>query len=336
MKKILCFLILCLFSFNIAVAEEIEILPTMQSKSYVQDRVWVGTFQLVWNDFIDKILHNPVKFPEGTPQSAIELNKQAFDINQITNKSYYKYIGKINKNTKNKIAKAIKRKFKENSSLLDKVDWTVGRERYVVYAMLKKDFEFTNPFDKLGISMFRDKEAEFFGINEDSAEEISDGVKVLFYNNESDFAVVLSTNTNDEVYLYKTATTKPFNYVYSDILKKSKQYQGPKKFKPQDELKIPNLQFFEEISFDELTNKRIKGSNMVIDQAMETIKFKMDNTGVRLTSEAVLTAVTTSLEPMDEPRNFYFDDTFVVFIKEVKKSKPYMALRVHNIEKFQN
>ena len=61
----------------------------------------------------------------------------------------------------------------------------------------------------------------------------------------------------------------------------------------------------------------------------------MDNTGVKLKSEAAMTAMMTALLPQNEPRYFYFDDTFVLFLKEKGKNKPYMALRVHDINNFQ-
>ena len=38
------------------------LVPTMQSKTKQQNRAWVGTFQLVWNDFQDNIVKGPVKF----------------------------------------------------------------------------------------------------------------------------------------------------------------------------------------------------------------------------------------------------------------------------------
>ena len=80
------------------------------------------------------------------------------------------------------------------------------------------------------------------------------------------------------------------------------------------------------------------GTNLVINQAMESIKFDMNNKGIKLKSEAGLTAEVTSLLPPEElvPRLFYFDDTFVIFIKEKNKNKPYFALRVNDITKFQN
>ena len=110
------------------------------------------------------------------------------------------------------------------------------------------------------------------------------------------------------------------NILYEDMLKKEFLYKGDRKFNNVDELKVPNIKFFEEKSFDELTNKRIMGTNLVINQAMETIKFNMNNKGVKLKSESGLTAEVTSLLPSEElvPRLFFFDDTFVIFLKEKK------------------
>ena len=42
-----------------------------------------------------------------------------------------------------------------------------------------------------------------------------------------------------------------------------------------------------------------------------------------------------SLQPEIEPRNFYFDDTFVIFLKEKNKKSPYFALRVNDISNYQ-
>lgn len=337
MKKLLGLLIISAFILSIQTSfAAIEVLPTMQSRSNAQDRVWVASFQLVWNDFINKIVFNPIRFRTGTPISVYELNKQAFDEDDLSENSYYKTCGKVTKNTKKQIAKAIKKKFKETSDLLDKLDLTPRNDMLFVYAMLKKDFEFINEFDKLEKSFFgEDQVAEYFGIDGTSRKALDNGVKVLFYNTSEDFAVLLATNGNDEVYLYRNSANKPFNVLYEDMLKKEFLYKGDRKFNNVDELKVPNIKFFEEKSFEELTNKRIMGTNFVINQAMETIKFNMNNKGVKLKSEAALTVMTMSLQPEVEPRNFYFDDTFVIFLKEKKKNVPYFALRVNDISNYQ-
>ena len=339
MKKLMSLIaFFVLFTILGSFASDIEIQPTMSSKSNAQDRVWVGSFQLVWNDFMDKIVHNPVKFREGTPVSVHELNKQEFTVNDVSEKSYYKYTGKVKKNTKRVISRAIRKKFGESSDLLDKLELTTRNDMFIIYAMLNKNFEFASELEKLGNFAFKDDDiAMYFGIPKYADPSLARAVEIQFYNDPSDYAVMLKTKGNDEVYLYKNSSNKPFNAIYADMEKKQKAFNGNTQFRMIDELRIPNIKFFEERTFDELANRRIMGTNLVIDKAMETIKFNMNNKGVKLKSEAALTAVTTSLLPPEElvPRFFYYDDTFVIFLKEKGKSKPYFALRVNDITKFQ-
>ena len=83
----------------------------------------------------------------------------------MSEKSYYKTICKVTKNTKKQINKALKKKFKETSDLIDKLDLSPRNDKFIVYSMLKKDFEFIKAFDKLGTSSFGDAvPAEYFGI----------------------------------------------------------------------------------------------------------------------------------------------------------------------------
>ena len=339
MKKFLSLLVtLLILSNTLSYASEIEIQPTMYSRSNAQDRVWVGTFQLVWNEFMDKIIFNPIRFREGTPTIVHELNRQSFTENDLSEKSYYTYVGKVTKNTKRNISKAIKKKFKETSDLLDKFTFEPRNDKYFIYAMLKKDFEFINEFNKLGKSIFgEDDTAEYFGIDKKSDNNLCKGVKVLFYNSHKDFAVTLKTKDNEEVYLYKNNANKSFNYLYADMLKKEKAFKGETDFRDIDELKIPNIKFYVEKTFEELSGKRIMGTNLVIDKAMETVKFNMNNKGAELKSEAAMSIMTCSLPDPNKvvPRMFFFDDTFVIFLKEKKAKKPYFALRINDITKFQ-
>ena len=104
MKKILS---LVLSSFIMGVAQvqasDIEVLPTMMSRTNAQDRVWVGSFQLVWNDFMDRVVFNPIRFREGTPESVRDLNRQSFTSSDLSEKSYYKITAKVTKNLKKQI-----------------------------------------------------------------------------------------------------------------------------------------------------------------------------------------------------------------------------------------
>jgi hypothetical protein len=62
--------------------------------------------------------------------------------------------------------------------------------------MLKKVFKFAKAFDIYDPGMFDDKydNIKYFGIKSSSPDELRSQVKVLYYNSEDDFAVILTTN----------------------------------------------------------------------------------------------------------------------------------------------
>ena len=95
MKKILvslAILVAMIGGISTAQAQEvnsIEVLPTMNTQSTAQNRIWVGTFQLVWNELTDKIVKAPVKFLDFDSQMANNLNQKQFKKSNLNEKSYY-------------------------------------------------------------------------------------------------------------------------------------------------------------------------------------------------------------------------------------------------------
>lgn len=315
--------------------QSLEVLPLLSSKPVEQNRLWVGTFQLAWNDLMDGIIKGPVKFAGGTPNVVKQLNRQLFRAEHLNEKSYYKVYGETSPQLKETITAAIKEKFNETSDILEVIDWTQGDGKYLIYAMLKKDFKFITAFDKLKPAKFAHSrgKVDYFGINKKSDKILDDTVGVMFYNSPKDFALEIYTQGNDVLYLYRTDDNKAFDKLYSDMFMKKVQYDGASDFEADDEFKVPNISLYAEKSFDELCNQEIKGTDFMISQALETVDFKMDNEGVKLKSEAAI-ATKMSMMPMEEtlkPRKFYFDDTFIVFLQEANRNKPYFALRIYDI-----
>ncbi len=301
-----------------------------QTENYegVKNSVWCLTFQLVWNDLMDKFTNGkPVELVGGNPQIADELNKRLYTAEVLSPDSYYKTQGEISKKLKKDIEKAIYKQFKETSDVLDMVDWTV-KDGYLFYAMLKKDFNFQHPFEILDAQAFAGsaEKVQFFGIDENSSKKLRDNVEVLYYNND-EYAVKLLTNQNEEVILLKSDKDGDFTELYNYVAKISK----PSKMERKDRLKVPNINIDKTLSYDDLTNKRIEGTRIKITKALQTIKFKMDNKGGTLKSEAVIGVMKMSLEP-EVARHFDFDTPFVMFLKEVGKDKPYFAARIDNTE----
>ena len=72
---------------------------------------------------------------------------------------------------------------------------------------------------------------------------------------------------------------------------------------------------------------------------MQTIELKIDEKGGKIKSEAVLDVMFASaLLPEEEPiqpRYFYLDDEFVIFLVEDGKNNPYFAAKIDDITLFQ-
>ena len=100
------------------------------------------------------------------------------------------------------------------------------------------------------------------------------------------------------------------------------------KFTKNDNLKVPEINVDKMISYSELAGKKVIGTDFVISQALQTIKFKLDRKGGSLKSEAVISIMTTSLMSPVKERNFFFDKPFVLFLQEQGKDKPYFAMKV--------
>ena len=313
----------------------IEVLPTMNTKSSTPNRIWVGTFQLVWNDAIDSLVKKPIEFVDGFNQTAADLNKREINKEDISESSYYIKSGIISPELKAVIESGIKEKFDETSDILDMIDFTYDPTKYLFYAMLKKDFKFLVPFDKLDDEQFGANPTlvKYFGVDADSNSKLYKNVSVLFYNKHNDYAVSIHTKGNDEVILYRTNDDKKFNEYYADLKEKTQDFDGSQFFGSYDRLMVPDISLYQMVNFPELEGKDVVDSNLRIDRTIETVDFKMDNEGVTLKSEAAMVMRATAMPgPPPMIRKFYFNDKFVLFLLEKGKTIPYFAMRVSDVE----
>ena len=342
MKKIFLTFILTAFILTggIALAKNKntapEMLPAFSSEFKQQDRLWVATFQLAWNEFMNNIVKSYIMFNGGTPQNVKILNRQEFKKNMLSQDSYYVAYGRTNNALKKQIEDAIWNKFKEKSELLNNVNWNDPTNAYLIYSMLLKDFKFTTRFDILGVEKFaRSKQkVQYFGIDKNSPQNLYNGVDVLFYNNRFDYAVSLKSD-KDEVILYRTNLNFNFEDLYNDLNIKSQKYKGNKKFAAGDKLKVPFMSLKAKTGYPELCSKEILHTDkLYISQALQTADFNMNNTGVKLKSEAIMDIKVMSMPiaVKQKGRNFFFNNTFIIFMKEKNQSKPYFAMRVRDID----
>ncbi len=309
---------------------ESEKLLNTTDYSRTNDKVWCVTFQLVWNDFMDKFMDSkPVIFEGGNSLFVDELNKRLYDRNILSNDSYYITQGEISLKLKKQIEKDIYRKFKEKSDILNLIDWN-AENSYLFYALLKKDFEFLTPFKILANTPFNNSSAnvKYFGIDKNEDTLLRKQIDVLFYESPDEYAVKLQTKENEDVILYRTNKNDTFLSLYEYVVSNS----NIEKMGSNDTIKIPEISINELINYNELCNKRIKGTNKKITAAMQTIKFNMNNKGGSLKSEAALGMMRMSMPSYKEHiRNYNFDKKFILFLKEKEKNKPYFAVKIDDI-----
>lgn len=315
----------------------VEVVPTLSDK-IGNDTSWCPTFQIIWNDFKNEIVGEDIKFDQQL-DILDNLNKGEFTTNDISDGYYYKVYGRKNLELKNKIEGAIKEKFNQESDILDKFDWSPDKldsgedviDRYFLYSMLYREFEFNKKFDTFNDKFKEIENVKYFGIIKDN-NEIRDQIKVYYYNDENDFAIKLITKNNDEVIVIKNPKGETFEEIYNNI--KGKETTD---FNSDDNFMMPKIDFNVLREYSELENKEIITfyGTYTIDKAIQSIKFSLDEKGGKVKSEAGMDVKFEATASDKKIRNFYVDDTFALLLKESNKKKPYFALRVDDISKFQ-
>lgn len=333
---------------DIPLTKGITIVPTMDDK-ITTDSSWCSTFQLVWNDMKNEIVKTDVVF---NPQLEMveNLNKESFTEDMLSDEYYFKIYGFKNLELKEKIQKGIKEKFNQTSDILDDFDWNNDAlddptssdiRRYFFYTMLYREFEYKSKFSVLDNAKFGEYEdIKYFGVNKNSKEAVRKQIEVLFYNSENDFAVKIKTKDNDEVIFYKNPEGETFKEIYDSMMKKTNEYEESRDFSEKDFFMAPILSFNVKREYKELENKKFNtadGNIAMIEKAIQSIKFSLDETGGKVKSEAGVDSwKTTSMAEEEKTRYFNVNDTFALFLKEETKDVPYLALRVDDITKYQN
>ena len=331
--------------------EDLLVVPTMLDE-IKNDSVYCPTFQIVWNELSDYFCDGKkVEMLNGTNSLIENLNERTFEKTDLSDDYYYVKVGKSVLSVKKEIEDGIKDKFNETSDILDMVAWgddsgedfnIDAYEKYVFYSMLKREFSFNEPFDVINENgIFKDfTNVKYFGINSDSDSKLRDQVDVLFYEDYNNHSVLLNTKQGDEVILLRVSDNsfKNFDEVYKYLEIKTNEFEGEREFVKDDDLTVPNIKFDVLKKYNELIGKTFNSNEGVtreISDALQTIRFEIDNEGGKIKSEAIIAVKMSAIILPREKRNFSYDDTFYLMLRENGKNKPYFMVRVDNIELFQ-
>lgn len=330
---------------NNLITNGVNVIPTLLDETS-GDTVWCATFQLVWNDMQNDVVKQDIIF---NPQIDVvkNLNKQEFTDDMISDEYYFKAYGLKNLKLKKAIEEGIKDKFNQKSDILNDFDWdnesldgnNPNYKRYFFYSMLYREFEYKYKFNKLDPASFGKYEnVKYFGISKNTNDKVRNQVTILFYNNSDDFALSISTKNGDEIIFNKNPKGNTFKEIYNNIENERKNFKGDRKLSEEDKFKAPYITFNVKKEFKELEDKSFlasDGERCIIEKAIQSIKFKMDEKGGKVKSEAGIEMLKITSGEAQNYRNLEVNDTFALFLKEEKRNIPYFATKVENITKYQ-
>ena len=318
---------------NITNNDKIEIVTSIEDE-ISSNSAWCGTFNLIWNDLKNDLAKQDIKFVQNST-IVDNLNKGTFNVNELSEESYYKTYGRPTFELKAEIEKAIKEKFDETSDILDDFEWSEdGGNGYFLYSMLKKKFEYPKEFNKLENGTFEQYDnIRYFGIDAKTENEVREQIEVLYYNSEDNFALKINTKSNDEIIVSVGNEENNFLDIYDSIMKEKEEYSDAKFLRNNDTFKMPYMSFDLKEEITEVENKPFSFSNgeeYIIDKALQTIQFELDEKGGKIKSEAGMSMKVTSVMPQ-KSRNFNVDETFTIFLIEKEKNLPYFAAKIADI-----
>ena len=277
------------------------------------NNLWVGTLDLAWKELENQLGKERIDLEDGNLPIVDDLNCSTF-----------------------------------TKDMLDSNDYNITVERtitngYKIDTSLNKELHFLEVFDNFSNDYtwtFGDSEEfiKYFGINNASSEEINKNIEVLFFNRNDDnsamsddFAIKLKTQEGDEIILYRTNENKNFDEYYKDIQEKTKAYTENREFAEDDELRIPYVRVNGMIAHNELYSKYIKDTNgLYFTDVIQNVNFYLNEKGCNLSSQ--VTMVTEYLGISSDARYCYFNDQFIIFMKEANSNNPYFALKVDNTD----
>ena len=296
--------------------------------------LWCATAQIAWNELCD-LIGGPVHL-KNEPKMVPVLNKRIVTREDLDPASYIAMAGFTEEGILEKIQKAIEEKFEgQGSPELLPAPGSLGPGLWVAYSYLFKDLSFEWAFERLKRPLtFQKHKVECFGIEQYLAiqkNEVKAATQLFIYDYRcpDDFIIELKTRSKtDRLILAKIVPSVTLAETIARVQKRVDSNK-PTKITECNTLMIPVLDFEIMREYSELYGKAIRSKNPRFDGtgfaiARQHIRFKLDETGAVLKSEAIFAG--------SIGQNMIFDKPFLIMIQRTDSNKPYFALWIDNAE----
>ena len=332
------------FDGNSSELDSTIILPALDSPLVKgKNNIWCSTFQLAWNELKDDVIQAPIIIADSQ-EICDSLNNASQSKKDLSAKSYFVAAGKVSDGIIPTIESGMAKHFP--SVKLPELNST---NHLIAYSYLETYIKFKKPFrENENPLMFTDSAGVktpvcSFGIwggFQRKYKPICDQVEVLYCNSIenrelTEFALDLCKFT--EPYQIVIAVTEPKDSLaetYKTLQKKIREIksnperQFSTKFDKVDVLEVPDMFWKIDHHFTELEGKALLNpgyDNLPVSQALQSINFRLDRTGVILKSPALFALAAI-------PRRFICDKPFLIYLKKRDAEEPFFMMWVDNAE----
>ena len=295
-----------------------------------ENQVYCSTMQLAWNELSEyvggELTFDKADINNLDLKAAVtlrELNKKAFRKEHLDEESYLALVGLVSEGIVSRIQKGLQDKFQDTT----KINFSgVNPTDIIAYAYLLKNLMFLQKFDEIEDLSFNGKPVKAFGtvVRDDSPRKLLNQVRVLHYKDPTEFTLSFKTQSEDIMVM---AMLKPESTLEETLA--AVNTGAPEHLIEKDELKVPKLSFDLEHRFSEIQNRIVFINDAVsgwyIAEAIQLIKFELNEFGAKLRSEAAITMRKCIISIPAKPRKFILDKPFLLYLKHHEDAPPYFV-----------
>lgn len=289
--------------------------------------LWCATLQLAWNELC-ALAGGPIIMEDEAPLVAL-LNQQIASNTGLDADSYIAVAGS-GKDVLDAIAN-IPKQFGGRDSSGDVGG--IPQDSLAAYAYLFKALPFKWAFTRFKSPLqYGQSGVASFGIGQymggDVEQKIASQVLILSYNTNDDFIVeLMTTSQTDRLILAKIAAEPTLGATVNAVLRRIAD-STPTMLQELEGLVIPVMDFDRMQTYPEFTGRKIIAANPKVNgksigAVVQRTRFKLDETGAVLESEALMVSALS-------PRQFVFNAPFAVILMRQNATTPYFALWVAN------
>lgn len=301
-----------------------------------ENLVYCATFQLAWDELRSKSKTDLVQLQDNPPL-AEALNRGKFPRSALSEESSVIHMGLVKDGIVDAIKQEMNRKFPGLEYPLAVDSGIVG----IAFAFLHKKLPFDTRFEVLPdplvfhgaagdipVRAFGVKEFTFHKDPADWAHQFH----VLLYTSPDDFAIKL-TPTRDEIVLAKVRPAATLGATLQSVQERIRTGREKMKGQPvleeKEKVAVPKMALDIRRNYDEILGKQFLNTpwaGLTLGRAWQGIRFTLDESGVKLQSEAML----GWLDGDEGPRQFVLDKPFLLYLKEQKAEEPYLVMWIEN------